>query len=124
MSIERETVMRRHEILETDVWVRQDHYIDHQGRLFDGSYKIDDEYDLYHFNDTEYLTTARSFADTPTEASFGGLEFKRERRFLEESDFQLPIFKTAIEYLILIGKPDITWLDRSRGGYSLVPKFA
>ncbi len=124
MSIERETIMRRHEILKTDVWVKQDHHIDHLGRLFDGSYKILYEYDLYRFNDAEYLTTARSYVDTPMEASFGGLEFKGEKRFLEESDFQLPIFKTAIEYLILIGKSDITWLDRSNGGYSLVPKLA
>ena len=116
--------MRRHEILEADVWVKQNHYIEHQGRLFDGSCKVEYEYDLYYFNDAEYLTTARSYVHAPTEASFRGLEFNGDRRFLEESDFQLPIFKTAIEYLTLVGKTEIEWLSRNNGGYCLIPKSA
>lgn len=91
-------------------------------RLIDGSFQILYEYDMYYFNDAEYLTTARSYADTPSEASFQSLEFKGENRFLEESDFQLPILRIAIEYLTVIGKLEIMWLSRNDGGYCLVPK--
>lgn len=117
------TVMRNHEVLETDVWVRQDHCTEHLGRHFDGSNEIQYEYDMYYFSDKQYVLCARSYIDSPEAASFAGLEVKGESRFLVESDFQLPFIKTAIEYLIFIGKTDITWLSRGRdkGGYLSVP---
>lgn len=62
--------------------------------------------------------------ERPMEVSLSGLEFKGKMSFLEEPDFQLPILKTAIEYLVLIGKSEIVWLERNNGGYSSLPTSA
>ena len=115
-------VIERNEIPNTNVWVKQEHNIDSMGPFSDGTYVFYYEYDMYYFSSEAYATDARSYVDTPEEASFTGIEVYGEHRFLEVIDFQLPIMNIAIEYLQSKGKTKLEWLDtNNHGGYSAIP---
>jgi hypothetical protein len=117
-----EEVIKRYDIPNTDVWVRQEHCIDSMGPYSDGTYEFYYEYDMYYFTSENYFVHARSYIDTPNEASFRGLEVNGENRFLTKHDFQLPFMQTAIEYLLSVGKEKLKWLDtNNQNGYSTVP---
>ena len=78
------------------------------------------EYDIYVFSDGRDAYIARSYVDTPTQASF----LKRVRDscdyLLRPRDLRDALFIEALAYLRRVGKSDLQWLT-PKTGYVPVP---
>jgi len=107
-------VIKRLDIPNTDVWVRQEHRIENM------VYECY-EYDMYFFTTDRYLVNARSYSHRLEAARFRGFRVDGEIRNLKAHHFRLQIMTAAVEYLKSVGKSELEWLDTNKSKYSPVP---
>jgi len=86
-----------------------------------GMYEYYYEYDIYRFTDGHTCFFARSYTDTPDEASFLRVETNGTHRGLRRSDLTHPLFLSAQSYLHSEGKVHLYWLSNRGNGYEPVP---
>ena len=98
--------------------VTKEHIVDKGPVNERGLYAYYYEYDLYKFQEDEVVYTARSYIDESEDVSFLGASVNDTRRFMDEADFQTPLFKEAVNYLKAEGKTRIAYL--AEDGYRLL----
>jgi len=96
--------------------VRKTRHVDSDEPDENGFVKYYYEYDIYEFIQGDLCLVARSYTDTPQEASFLGKEhLSQPSSKLTVEDFIHPLMLLALEYLKADGKSEIQYLSEAVG---------